>query len=61
MKVMERELYTDKNGRTAEIIRHPKGYRVTIWEGWSITFREVFLKYSDAFGHIDGMNFVVMK
>lgn len=58
MRMMESILLTDRKGKTAELIRHPKGYRVTIWDGWSIIFRHTFLSYENAKNHLDSMKFV---
>ena len=58
MRVMERELFTDHNGKTAEIMRQTRGYTVTIWEGWSISSRKLFSTYESAKNHLDRDHFV---
>ena len=58
MRIMERELFTDHNGKTAEIMRQTRGYTVTIWEGLSIAFQKRFATLESAKNHLDRYHFV---
>lgn len=48
MEIMQRMLFRNAIGGTAELMRTPYGYRVTMWDVWSMTDRKTFPTWGKA-------------
>lgn len=60
MNTMQTMLFKNAIDGTAEMMRTPHGYRVTMWNGWGMTDRKTFPTWGKAVAFIYGNGYKKM-